>query len=183
MFSVKSLAACAVATVAFAGLAGAANAAEIAVSGDIFWTSGATTAYSKVGDISAFSFDVDSALPSGSPSIATVTDFSYTLNNGTTGVASLSNVTFYSSGKFALDFSNGTIVTVSGANFADVGGSSNTITGSGYYPVTASITTPSAAGVGSAVVSVSAVPLPAAMPMFVAGLAGLGFIAWRRKTV
>ena len=183
MLSVKSLAACAAATLAFAGLAGAADAAEIAVSGDIFWTSGATSAYSKVGDISAFSFDVNSALPPGSPSIATVADFSYTLNNQTTGIASLSNVTFYANGQFALDFANGTIVTVSGANFANVGGASNTITGSGYYPVSASVATPSANGVGSAVVSVSAVPLPAAMPMFVAGLAGLGFIAWRRKTV
>jgi hypothetical protein len=36
-------------------------------------------------------------------------------------------------------------------------------------------------GNGGVSVSVSAVPLPTSLPMFAAGLAALGFVAWRRK--
>jgi hypothetical protein len=183
MSFLRLLTAGAVATVALAGIAQSASAAEVYISGDIFWAPGTTTtAFSKASEQSSFGFDVDSVLGSGSSPTATVTNFTYDLNNIPVTAASLTSIKFVSTG-FDLDFSNGTVIAISGANIGNIG-SGNDITESGFDLVSAAVNPPhGTTGQGSVVVSVSAVPLPAAMPMFVAGLAGLGFIAWRRKTV
>jgi len=183
---IKSLAAFAASAVTIAGLAHGAAAAEAYIAGDIFWGAGTpTTAYSEAGDISAFSFDVNASLPAGNPSTATVTNFTYTLNNSTVGIAPIDDVTFYSAannGMFDLNFVGGTVVSIYGADIGNIGLGQNVINVSTGYGITAGMqqTFPGTAA-GAVVVSVSAVPLPAALPMFGAGLAALGFVAWRRK--
>jgi hypothetical protein len=43
------------------------------------------------------------------------------------------------------------------------------------------ITSPATGGTATFTATVSAVPLPAALPLFATGLVGLGLLGWRRK--
>ncbi len=144
-----------------------AMAATDYLSGVIFWQAGApTTAFSGAGKEAAFSFDISS--PTNNP--ATVTNFSYSLNNVPV-IAPITNVQFYSTadeGLFDLHFGDITVH----AFGADIG-STGVIGPGGFFPATFAVNSPNVTGVGGVSVSVSAVPLPASLPMFSAALLGL----------
>lgn len=172
------------------GIAGQASASEVEIAGSIFWgASSPTTLFSKAGEISNFFFDVDSALPAGSPSTTTsFSGFEYSLNNVNV-TPTLASVTFYDlaqQGMFDLNFGGaftGDTVSIYGANIGNVG-TTNTITTGGNYLVTAALQGGTFTATGDTVVAVSAVPLPAALPLFGAVVGGLGFFGrWRARRV
>ncbi len=173
------------------GLAGSASAAEVFIAGSVYWNPlgspnpAPISAYSSPNEISNFSFDVNQPLPNTTPgaTAVNVTNFSYTLNNAPV-TTPLSAVVFWNSsfgGMFDIDFNDGNAVSISGANIGNIDGSW-LIGPPGNYQVTAALndTTPPT-GSGNVVVSVvSPVPLPAALPLFGAALAGLGAFGWRK---
>ncbi|HXP97666.1 MAG TPA: VPLPA-CTERM sorting domain-containing protein [Telmatospirillum sp.] len=184
MSSMKKLAFVAAVGVCALGFAEEAAAAEAYVAGSIFWgASAATTAFSQANEISNFSFDVNQGLPNTTPSATAlgVTNFQYSLNNVSVGVP-LQDITFWNTshaGMFNLDFL-GTTVSIYGANLGNID-TTWQIGPAGFYEVTAAINDGIATATGGSVVSISAVPLPAALPMFGAALIGLGGLARRRK--
>jgi hypothetical protein len=189
----RHLAAVAVTALTVFGLTRGAEAAEAYISGTIFWgATSPTTAYSIAGEESGFSFDVNAAIPAtnqatGGATTYDITNFEYTLNNKTTGIAPITSITFWPSiygGGFDMNFgptNNNITVSISSADIGNIGSGINTINMSNFYALTASINDGVTAGNGGISVSVSSVPLPAALPMFSAGLAAIGFAAWRRK--
>jgi hypothetical protein len=176
--------AAAVIAVGAAGFSVSASASPVELAGSIAWGSGAAvTPFSAPLEISNFTFDTDSVLPNTSPSaFTTVTDFQYSLNNVAVAIP-VTGVTFWnlgSQGLFDIDFSDGYRVSLYGANVGNID-STWVISNPGFYGATAAINGGAATGAGGVVLTVSAVPLPAALPLFGAALLGLGGLGMRRK--
>jgi hypothetical protein len=168
------------------GVADRASASDVEIAGSIFWDPNApTTAFSQKGEISNFTFDVDSVLPSGNPSTTTsFSDFEYTLNNVNV-TSSLASVTFYDVGQqgmFDLNFGGifaGDVVSIYGPNIGNIG-TTNQITSGGNYLVTAALEGGAAHATGDVVVAVSAVPIPPALLLFGTAVGGLGLFGWKK---
>jgi hypothetical protein len=186
------LAAAAVIACGAVAFASGASAAEVYIAGSIYWdpvgspTPAPTTLYSAPNEIANFSFDVNQALPNTSPSATgvDVINFQYSLNNVAV-VTPLSAIVFWNpanNGMFDIDFNDGQRVSIYGANIGNID-STWLIGPPGAYPVTAAIDGGlPATGEGAAVIAVSAVPLPAGLPLFGAGLAALGAFAGFKRT-
>ena len=165
-----------------AGVSHQAMAATVDISGTLFWGVGTPlTAYSAPGAESAFAFDLTTPTGVAAGDPVSVTNYSYALNN----VAVLGptpTVSFYPTsekGLFNINYGDFR-VSLYGADI----GSTGVIGPSGFYIASAAMNDGEVpTGNGGVSVSVSAVPLPASLPMFSAallGLVGVGMKA-RRK--
>jgi hypothetical protein len=182
---INHIVAAAVIAVGAAGFSASASASEVHIAGSIFWEDGTpTTVFSAADEISNFSFDTNSVLPHTTPgAFETVTNFQYSLNNVAVAVP-VNGVTFYdvgSKGLFDINFSAGGNVSLYGANIGNID-STWVITNPGFYNASAAYNDGAATSIGGVVLTVSAVPLPAALPLFGAALLGLGGLGMRKKS-
>ena len=169
------------------GVADRVSASEVEIAGSIFWDSGApSTVFSKKGEISNFTFDVNSVLPAGDPSTTTsFSNFEYTLNNVNVAPV-LASVTFNDTahgGMFDLNFGGayaGDYIAISGANIGNVGTTNNISTG-GNFLVTAAMEGALEHATGDVVVAVSPVPIPPALLLFASAVGGLGFLGRKKR--
>ncbi len=181
-------------------MAAQASNADVLVSGSGSWNPNTpTSSYSASSATWSFSFGLTSTLASNQ---AQGTNFSYYLNGVLVGQL-LNGVTFNNSasgGLFSLSVpSNPTnsgstplALTFTGGQAYTPGSGGSLIPTPGTYSSGASISVPNplvsdlppASGSGSGTISITNVPEPASLPLFMLGAAALGFAAFaRRRTI
>ena len=186
-FSRKLLMAAGVVAMTALGFAVSASAASIAyVSGTIYWGAGSpVSAVSSPNEVAHFGFNVSDQLPISDHSAVAqnLTDFTYYLDNISVTSPAVQQVIFYDlslKGLFDIDFAGGPVVSLYGPDIGNFG--STWLIGSpGMYMGNVALNNGSSTGVGAVTLAVSAVPLPAALPLFGAALAGLGVFGWKFK--
>jgi hypothetical protein len=173
-----------------ATMAGNAWADLISISGSGTWAANATTTGLSVPNESwTLSFEVNSPIPvtnlnTGLGQSVSILDAIYTLNGVTTGTAT--DVRFFSSGfggLFSVDFSG--VGTPSDLDFYGpqiVDGSTGQLIAGMDTGVSDVGAAHLFAGEGTANFTVSAVPEPSTWLMIILGFAGIGFMAYRRKS-
>jgi len=173
------IAAVALASTALLCLSGIANAAEILIQGDAFFGAGTpTTAESGASKQILFSFEVPDPLDAN-PEL-NITGATYELS-GSPVAATLDSVTFFKTsqdGMFDMDFSDGTIISIYGADI----GSSGNVGPAGFYITTAGVNDqfPGTAN-GSVTVDFLAVPEPSSWALMFAGFGGIGLMMRRAR--
>lgn len=151
-----------------------AAATELDISGSGTWANPVETSpYAAAGAGWSFNFLVNSNFGTNPASVA---DASYQLN-GVTSSTAITGATFYDApdgGLFDLNFADGHTVTLIGPDI----GSTGTISNLGA--VAAQIGLDGGPAEGSGSVTISAVPLPATLPLLGSAVAGLVAFARRR---